>query len=782
MGTIILVAASWFAAAADSPRERISIDDGWRFTKGDPANSSESLLYDVRQQVAVHRLADAEADGNSTSAPLTNESISAPAEVIKQWILPSGNEFIKDPARRFTRPAGNPGEHVAYVQPDFDDSSWRAINLPHDWAIEGPFTHVGNGSMGRLPTAGIGWYRKKLDISAGDAGRSIFLDVDGAMSYAAVWLNGKLVGGWPFGYASWRLNLTPYVKFGGANELVIRLDNPPNSSRWYPGAGIFRNVWLVKTAPLHVGHWGTHVTTPEVSPEKATVNFQATVDNDSKESAKVGVATELFLLDATDRKVGNAVAKFTPVTLEIAPGESATADGSAIVTKPKLWGPPPQQTPNRYVAVTTVSQGDKLVDAYETPFGIRTIKFDPNEGFIINGRHVLLNGVCDHHDLGALGAAFNYRAAQRQLEILQEMGCNAIRTSHNPPAPELLELTDKMGFLVMDETFDVWVRQKTPLDFHLIFPDWHEQDLRAHLRRDRNHPSVILWSIGNEVGEQYTGTNGAALGKQLSDIVHEEDPTRPTTTAMNWAQPTNPLPASVDVIGLNYQGAGVRKAPGRYPAFHEHFPGKAIVGSETADAHSSRGEYLFPVAETNSVAEGPNSGEDRVHHQVSAYEIYSAPFGSSPDRVFASQEKHPYVAGEFVWTGFDYLGEPTPFDTSRSSYSGIMDLAGFKKDRFYIYQAHWRPDFPMAHILPHWTWPERVGKVTPVHVFTSGDEGELFLNGKSLGRKKKGPYEYRLRWDDVVYQPGTLKVVTYKNGKKWATDTMKTAGDPAEMK
>src|SRR6185437_9449645 len=260
------------------------------------------------------------------------------------------------------------------------------------------------------------------------------------------------------------LNLTPYVKFGGANELVIRLDNPPNSSRWYPGAGIFRNVWLVKTAPLHVGHWGTHVTTPEVSPEKATVNFQATVDNDSKESAKVSVATELFLLDATDRKVGNAVAKFTPVTLEIAPGESATADGSAIVTKPKLWGPPPQQTPNRYVAVTTVSQGDKLVDAYETPFGIRTIKFDPNEGFIINGRHVLLNGVCDHHDLGALGAAFNYRAAQRQLEILQEMGCNAIRTSHNPPAPELLELTDKMGFLVMDETFDVWVRQKTPLD------------------------------------------------------------------------------------------------------------------------------------------------------------------------------------------------------------------------------------------------------------------------------------------------------------------------------
>jgi len=778
---IVFIAAT--SMATDSPRERISIDDNWRFTEGDPTNMPVSLLYDVRQQVAVRRLAEAEADGNAVGGVAnSNEAASAPTAVIKPWILPTGNQFIKDPSRRFVRPAGNPGDGVSYVQRDFDDSSWQHINLPHDWAIAGPFTHIGNGSMGRLPTAGIGWYRKKLSIPADDAGKSIFLDVDGAMSYAAVWLNGKLAGGWPFGYASWRLDLTPYVKFGGDNELVVRLDNPPNSSRWYPGAGIYRNVWLVKTMPVHIAHWGTYVTTPDVSPDKATVGCHVTIDNDSKASAKISVVTEIFSLDSNDGKVEPAVAKLEPVNFEIAAGESANADGNAIVTKPKLWGPPPQQTPNRYVAVTKVSQGNKVIDVYETPFGIRTIQFDPNEGFLINGQHVLLNGICDHHDLGALGAAFNYRAAQRQLEMLQEMGCNAIRTSHNPPAPELLELTDKMGFLVMDESFDVWVRQKTPLDFHLIFPDWHEQDLRAHVRRDRNHPSVVLWSIGNEVGEQFTGTNGAAVGKQLNDIVHEEDPTRPTTTAMNWAQPTNPLPATVDVIGLNYQGAGIRKAPGQYPAFHEHFPDKAIFGSETADAHSSRGEYLFPVADANSVAEGPNAGEDRAHHQVSAYELYAAPFGSSPDRVFASQEQHPYVAGEFVWTGFDYLGEPTPFDSSRSSYSGIIDLAGFKKDRFYIYQAHWRPDFPMAHILPHWTWPERVGQVTPVHVFTSGDEGELFLNGKSLGHRKKGPYEYRLRWDDVVYQPGTLKVVTYRNGKKWATDTMKTAGEPAELK
>jgi beta-galactosidase len=767
---------------AQSPRERISIDDNWRFTKDDPTNNTVSLLYDVRQQRAVRRLAEAEADGNTSSnAFAAAEATNQPAALIKQWILPSGNDFIKDASRKFVRPEGNPGDGVAYVQPGFDDSAWQQINLPHDWAIEGPFTHSGGGGMGRLPSAGIGWYRKKLDIPVTDAGKSIFLDVDGAMSYSTVWLNGKLVGGWPFGYASWRLDLTLYAKPGGENELVIRLDNPPNSSRWYPGAGIYRNVWLVKTRPVHVGQWGTQLTTPDVSRERATVNLKVTVANDSKENANVSVATEIFALDTASKKTGSAVAKIAPARLEISSGASAVTEGNAVVSNPKLWGPPPTQRPNRYVAVTTISQDGKVVDSYETPFGIRALKYDPNQGVLVNGEHIDLKGVCDHHDLGALGAAFNYRAAQRQLEMLQEMGCNAIRTSHNPPAPELMELMDKMGFLVMDESFDVWVRQKTPLDFHLIFPDWHEQDLRAHLRRDRNHPCVIMWSIGNEVGEQYTGTDGAAVAKNLGDIVHEEDPTRPTTTAMNWAQATNALPAAVDIIGLNYQGAGVRTAPGKYPAFREKFPNNLIIGSETAAAVSSRGVYTFPVTSSNSAAAAGNSGEDTARHQVSAYELYSAAFGSSADRVFASQEKHPFVGGEFVWTGWDYLGEPTPFDSSRSSYFGIIDLAGFKKDRFYIYQAHWRPNFPMAHILPHWTWSEREGQVTPVHVFTSGDEGELFLNGKSLGRKKKGAYEYRLRWDDVAYQPGTLKVVTYKNGAKWATAEMKTAGEAAKL-
>jgi len=769
------------ATPAESPRKKISLDDNWRFTKGDPTNNPVSLLYDERKSQNVRRFAQ-EADGNSAlNQSVANETTNASA-FIKRWILPTGNDFIADAASKFTRPEGNLGDGIDYVRPDFDDSSWQKINLPHDWAIEGPFTHSGGGGMGRLPTAGVGWYRKALDIPASDANKSIFLQVDGAMSYAMVWLNGKIAGGWPFGYASWRVDLTPYVKPGGANELAIRLDNPPNSSRWYPGAGIYRNVWLVRTEHVHVGLWGTQAATPEVSKERATVNLKVTVENESKTAANVSVATEIFAVDANGGKTGEALATIVPVELHIPVGGKSTADGAATIANPKLWGPSPTQKPNRYVALTTVSQDGNVVDLYATPFGIRTLKFDPNTGVWINGEHIDLKGVCDHHDLGALGAAVNVRALQRQLEMLQEMGCNAIRTSHNPPAPELLELADQMGFVVMDEAFDCWARQKTPFDFHLIFPDWHEPDLRAQIRRDRNHPSVIMWSIGNEVGEQFTGPSGGVIAKELCDIVHAEDPTRPTTTAMNVAHPGDPLPDAVDLVGLNYQGAGIRGMPGQYDAFHQKYPDKLIYSSESADAWSSRGEYMFPVPVTNSLAASGNVGQNRTNHQVSAYELFSAPFGSSADRVFESQERHPFAGGEFVWTGWDYLGEPSPFDTSRSSYSGIIDLAGFKKDRFYLYQAHWRPDFRMAHILPHWTWSERVGQVTPVHVFTSGDEGELFLNGKSLGRKKKGRFEYRLRWDEVVYQPGSLKVVVYKNGKQWASDEMKTAGSAAKLK
>lgn len=772
-----------------SPRERISLNAGWRFHLGEPASQPSQLSYDLLpalEEAADNKTADAKPEERAKVDGAKND-------VLKPWILPTGNAFVADPARRHVRPAGNPGSNISFVRPDFDDSDWRSVDLPHDWAIEGPFLVEGAyGGMGRLKSWGPVWYRKKLDISASDQGRAIFLDVDGAMSYATVWLNGQLVGGWPYGYNSWRVDLTPFIVSGGANQLAIRLDNPPASARWYPGSGLYRNVWLTKTHRLHVDQWGTFIRTPEVSKASASVQLAVSIANETTAEATVDVTTDIYALDANGRREGKSVATISKTSTRVAAKGSVKVSGATSISKPRLWGPRPQQQPHRYVAITSVSQGGKVIDRYETRFGIRSLRFDPNQGVFVNDQRVVLRGVNNHHDLGALGSAFNYRAAERQLEILQEMGANAVRMAHNPPAPELLELTDRMGLLVVDEIFDSWERKKTPLDFHLIFPDWHEQDLRAMLRRDRNHPSVILWSVGNEVGEQYTGEDGAAIAKRLHEIVRDEDPTRATTNAMNWAKPDMPLPAVLDVVGLNYQGEGIRqdpefegtdriRTPPQYPAFHARFPDKVILSSETASAFSSRGVYLFPVTKEISAPVRDGRGGDSSIHQVSSYELHAVDFGSSADKVFASLDRHPFVAGEFVWTGWDYLGEPTPYYTSRSSYSGIIDLAGFKKDRFYLYQARWRPDLPMAHILPHWTWPERVGKVTPIHVFTSGDEAELFINGKSQGRRRKGPFVYRLRWDEVTYQPGEVKVIAYKDGKEWATATTNTAAPAAKL-
>ena len=778
------------AASPDpSRRERILLDTGWRFHKGDPAGAT-GLDYDVRPDVAQSADGkDADARPDEAAKVTANDG----ARVLKPWILPTANLLIRDPAKHHVRPAGNPGGDVSFVQAGFDDSGWQRVTLPHDWAIAGPFLKDGPyGGMGRLQTWGPAWYRRTLDIPTRDAGRSIFLDVDGAMSYATVWLNGQLVGGWPYGYNGWRVDLTPYVKPGRANQLAIRLDNPPESARWYPGAGLYRNVWLVKSDAVHVAHWGTRVTTPQVSEESATIALEVSIDNDSSQNADVTASTDIFELDANGERRGSAVARIDHGRARIPRTSSATLAASTTLANPRLWGPPPTQQPNRYVAVTTVSRGGRAIDRVETPFGIRTIRFDASEGLFVNGERIAIRGVNNHHDLGALGAAFNVRAAQRQLDILREMGANAVRMAHNPPAPELLELTDRMGFLVVDEVFDSWERKKTPLDFHLVFPDWHEPDLRAMLRRDRNHPSVVLWGVGNEVGEQYTGEAGAKIARALHAIVREEDPTRPTINAMNWAKPDMPLPRELDVIGLNYQGEGIRqepefegtdriRTPPQYDAFHAAFPDKAIVSTETASALSSRGVYLFPVTGKTSAPVRDGSGGDSKIRQVSAYELHAVDFGSSADKVFASLDRHPFVAGEFVWTGFDYLGEPTPYYDSRSSYSGIVDLAGFPKDRYYLYQARWRPELPMAHLLPHWTWPGREGQVTPVHVFTSGDEAELFVNGVSRGRKKKAPVEYRLRWDDIVYQPGELRVQAYKDGKPWASASTRTADAPVRI-
>ncbi len=788
--------AAWAAGNSSEPagagsrlRQRISINRDWRFFKYD--SKPDSLIYDVRPEIAgkaEYNVADAR--------PTEAVEVKARQEVLKAWILPSGNDFINDPAKRHKRPKGNPGGDFPFVQADFDDSSWKRVDLPHDWAIQGPFQTGANsevgGGMGRLPVNGVAWYRKSLEIPASDAGKSIFLDVDGAMSYAMVWLNGKLTGGWPYGYNSFRLDLTPYVNFGGKNLLAIRLDNPNHSARWYPGGGIYRNVWLVKTNPIHVAQWGIHVTSTHVSRSSASIGLKATVENDSRTNAAIEASTSIYLLDDKGNRSPESVVRFNKKSFKISAGNTATVESSIKLPKPRLWGPPPTQRPRLYLAVTTLMQNGKRIDEAETRFGIRSVEYDSNQGLLINGERIQIKGVNQHHDLGALGAAFNTRAAERQLELLREMGCNAIRTSHNPPAPELLDLTDRMGFLVVAEIFDSWERKKTPHDFHLIFPEWSEPDARAFIRRDRNCPSVVLWSFGNEVGEQYTAEAGAAAARRLSGFVKEEDPARPTALAMNFAKPDMELPKAPDLIGLNYQGEGIRQEPEfagtdrirtapQYDAFHAAFPDKMIFSSETASTLSSRGIYLFPVTSAVSSPIRDGRGGDSKTGQVSSYELYAVDFGSSPDRVFGFIERHPFVAGEFVWTGWDYLGEPTPYYQARSSYSGIFDLAGFKKDRFYLYQSHWRSELPMVHILPHWNWPERIGDETPVHLFTSGDEAELFLNGKSLGKKKKNKYEYRLRWDDTVYEPGELKAVAYKNGKVWAEEVVKTAGEAAKL-
>ncbi len=846
------------APPADSPRERISIDDDWRFTKGDPAGLTESLTYPTAFS----------AGGRGGRAPQGFD----PKSGIAAFILPTGNAFISDAAKRYQRPAGNYGGSVPYVSATFDDSSWRKLDLPHDFGIEGPFIPNGSGDTGKLPFFGVAWYRKQLTVAQGDAGKEFFLDVDGSMAYTTVWCNGQIAGGWPYGYSSWRVDLTPYIKPGAANTLAIRLDNPPTSSRWYPGGGIYRHVWLTKTAPVHVAQWGTYLTTPEVSPASGTVNLKVTVDNSSGAAANVSLSTEIFPIDADGNRTGAAVASMPATPAAVASGQSATVEAHCTVPSPKLWSP---NAPNRYVAVTTVSQNGAAVDTYETKFGIRTIKYDSNAGLFINGEHFKLNGVCDHHDLGALGTAVNVRALQRQLQMLRDMGCNALRTSHNPPAPELLEFADQMGFMVLDEMFDTWGSTKTNNDYggDNLFNVWHEQDGRALIRRDRNHPSVVMWSIGNEIAEQSQGAN-SANGKALSAIAHSEDPTRYISAACNNGNSmNNGFNTLLDGMGFNYK-------PDNYIPFHQQFPNQFFFSTESASTISSRGEYTFPVVRPGfgAVSAIPNPGGGRgrgrggapaapatapasapasapaggaggpsammpfafddeplyftaapagggggargpggrgrgpvdgtdfssgsgATRQMSSYDLYYPGWASSPDHEFFGQDHSPACAGEFVWTGWDYIGEPTPFN-SRSSYFGIIDLAGFPKDRYYLYQAHWRPDLPMAHILPHWNWPDRVGQVTPVHVYTTGDEAELFLNGKSLGRKKKiiegvngnngqpmvvngitidGQPAYRIRWDDVVYEPGELRVVAYKDGKQWATDTVKTTGAAAQL-
>jgi len=705
----------------------------------------------------------------------------------------TGNTLPFDEGWRFSR-FGLQADGTYLEEPagleslDYQDQAWRKLDLPHDWAIEGPFRIELKGETGKLPYQGIGWYRKSFTIAAAEAGKQFFIDFDGAMAYAKIWLNGQYVGTWPYGYSSFRMDLTPYVKYGVKNVLAVRLDTEKWESRWYPGAGIYRHVWLVKTNPVHVGHWGTFITTPEILDASAQVKIDVTVDNQGSQPVEAIIRTNIFDLDAKNVQ-GPKVTAFNESTITIQPGSQSVATAQATINRPRRWD---IVSPTRYLAQTTVRVNGRIVDMYNTPFGVRTIEFSASKGFLLNGRRVAVQGTCNHHDLGALGAAINTSALARQLKILKEMGCNSLRTSHNPPAPELLELADQMGFLVWDEAFDTWKTGKRKLDYNQLYDEWHEKDLKALVHRDRNHPSVFIWSIGNEVMDQ----QNVEMTKHLADIVRGEDPTRPVSNGYNDPDRSREVGAvtGIDIMGVNYFFGQQAKwdADPRY----RNMP---TIGSETSSCVTSRGEYFF--------------GKDYQNWQISSYDLTKPDWGCSPDDQFRVNAKFPNLLGEYVWTGFDYLGEPTPYNSdetnllnfrndpskkdelekklaelrktnppSRSSYFGIVDLAGFPKDRFYLYQSQWRPEMPMAHILPHWNWKERIGQITPVHVYTSGDEAELFVNGKSQGRKmKRSGQDFRLVWDSVTYQPGKVEVVAYRDGKKWATDVVRTTGEPARL-
>jgi beta-galactosidase len=700
--------------------------------------------------------------------------VAAPAG---DWPAPGERRVSFDAAWRFQK-----GDLAGAEKPGVADGAWRLLDLPHDWAIEGPFDPKISPHLGSLPFFGVAWYRKRFRVPESARGRYYAIEIDGAMSNATVFLNGRELGGRPYGYIGFSLDLTPHLVFGGENVLAVRLAPEPESSRWYPGAGLYRHVWIDATGPVHVDHWGTYVTTPAVDDAGATVAVRTELRN--RETEATTVTLETLVLDADSREVARATSRPT------VPAGSASAVLTRVtVATPVRWD---LDRPYLYTAVSTVRRGDAVLDRHTTPFGIRTIEWGPGKGFLLNGRRVPIRGVCNHHDLGALGAAVNRRAIERQLEILRRMGTNAIRTSHNPPAPELLEAADRMGFLVMDEAFDMWGMAKVKNGHGKYFAEWSERDLRDMIRRDRNHPSVVMWSIGNEILEQ-SKEDGWKEARRLAGICHEEDPSRPVTAGFNQPENAikNRLADEVDIPGFNY---GVRQ----YAKIVADHPTWTIVGAETASCVSSRGVYHLPIEKY----------EKHPSRQLTSYDVISPPWAYCPDVEFAGLDETPAVLGEFVWTGFDYLGEPTPYFAwdkkrdeedwpARSSYFGIVDLAGFPKDRFYLYQSQWTKA-PMVHLLPHWSWAGREGQPIPVMAYTNAEEVELSLNGRSLGRRAKGAErvampvgpkisddlrfltKYRIVWQ-VPFAPGTLKAVAYAGGKPVATAEVKTAGAPARV-
>ena len=681
------------------------------------------------------------------------------------------SEYLLEKGWKFTK-----GEVSNAEMPAFNDAKWETVDIPHDWAIFGPFdknndlqnvavtqnfetqASLKTGRTGGLPYVGIGWYRTTFHSTPGKQTTLIF---DGAMSEARVFVNGKEACFWPCGYNSFYCDVTSLVNEDGKNStLAVRLENRPQSSRWYPGAGLYRNVHVVTTEKIHVPVWGTQITTPYVKDEYASVCLRTTILN--AEKTELTVVTDIIDAD------GQAVSTKTNKGV-INHGQPITQN--FIVERPKLWSP---ETPVLYKAVSKIYSGDTLLDTYSTRFGIRTIEYIADKGFYLNGKRRKFQGVCNHHDLGPLGAAINVAALRHQLTLLKEMGCDAIRTSHNMPAPELVELCDEMGFMMMLEPFDEWDIAKCDNGYHRFFNEWAEKDMVNMLRQYRNNPCVVMWSIGNEVPTQWS-PEGYKVAKFLQDICHREDPTRPVTCGMDQVKSVlaNGFAAMLDIPGLNYRAH-------LYDEAYERLPQNIILGSETSSTVSSRGVYKFPVER--------KAGAMYDDHQSSSYDLEYCNWSNIPDIDFARAEDHEWTIGQFVWTGFDYLGEPSPYDTNawpnHSSMFGIIDLASIPKDRYYLYRSVWNKEAETLHILPHWNWEGREGEKTPVFVYTNYPSAELFINGKSYGRQtkhKNGTVEnrYRLMWHDAVYQPGEVRVVAYdEQGNPVAEKTVRTAGKP----
>lgn len=696
-------------------------------------------------------------------------------------------EVLLEKGWKFTRE-----DNAQFSEIDVKDCKWESVVVPHDWAIYGPFSsqndkqHVAilqdgqkeamehAGRTGGLPFVGVGWYRLKFDAPKSTDNKRVVLLFDGAMSEPQVFVNGKKAGEWKYGYNSFEVDITNFISESGKNTLAVRLENMPESSRWYPGAGIYRNVHLITTEKTYFPTWGTQITTPVVNKDFAKIDIKTTIKTTAKPE-EIQLETKIF--DQNNQLV--ATTKST-----LSKYDNGLLEQSFVIDNPKLWN---VETPNLYYVESKLYEQNKLKDTLLSRFGVRSIELRPDKGFFLNGEKVIFQGVCNHHDLGPLGAAVNDAAIRRQIRILKDMGCNAIRTSHNMPAPELVTACDEMGMMLMVESFDEWQIAKVKNGYNRFFNEWAEKDLTNLIEHYRNNPSVVMWCIGNEVPNQ--GVEGECkTAKMLQDICHRLDPTRPVTQGMDnpHAVINNNFAAVMDVAGFNYR-------PFMYPENYKKLPQRLVLGSETTSALSSRGVYKFPVVRKR-MAKYPD-------HQASSYDVEHVGWGGLPDDDFIQYGDLPYCMGEFVWTGFDYLGEPTPYYEdwpSHSSLFGIIDLAGLPKDRYYLYRSHWNKTSPTLHVLPHWTFEGREGEVTPIFVYTSYPSAEVFINGKSQGRKTKdlsirvedsGTDEaldslvrqkrYRLMWMDTKYEPGTVKVVAYdENGNVAEEKEIHTAGKP----